>query len=205
MKRTTHFLGFAARIDGVMHPAAVFKFNGTDAYWWDCHHPSNGHTIIFEGASLPINKSVPLSQGKVFRGVREQHSGHHVNGRRHLAIEAAGRKKEHVTNRDSTPIPGIKTWEHLSSIDVPLIGPFFWEMDAKLWHAVKKPGILQTEDFDSAYGVTLHAYICRREAVGDLVRHWRKTCPRHWSVGDGQFRIVVLVEPLWLDAAKIPA
>lgn len=110
-----------------------------------------------------------------------------------------------MTKYQGTPIPGIKTYEHLSSIDVPLVGPFFWEMDAKLWHVVKKPEILQSEDFDSAYGVCLHAYICRREAVGDLVRLWRKACPRHRSVGNGPFRIVVLVEPLWLDSAATSA
>ncbi len=194
--------GVRGKIDGVIRPAAVFEFTGKDAYWWDCHHPSNGHSIIFEGASLPINKNIPLSQGRVFRGVTEQHRSHHSSGRRHLAIAAVGRKKEHVTKYGGTPIPTIKTWEHLSSIDVPLVAPFFWEMDAKVWRVVKQPEILQTEDFGSAYGACLHAYICRREAVGDLVRHWRKACPRHWSMGNGPFRIVVLVEPLWLETAR---
>jgi hypothetical protein len=196
MKSDAHILGFAARINGVVHPAAVFKFSGEDAYWWDCHHPSNGCTIIFETGSLPVNKSVPLSQGKVFRSVTDQHRSHHASGRRHLAIEASGRKKEYTTKYKSIAIPDIKTWENLSSIQIPLIGEFFANMDAAPWRIVKRPEILETQDFNGACGVCLHAYICRTERLDDLIRNWRKNCTRHWIAGAGPFRLIVLAEPL---------
>jgi hypothetical protein len=194
MKGNTHILAFAAEIDGTVHPTALFKFTGTDVSWWDWHHPSNGHTIVFDNSSLPLNKSVPLSQGKVFRLVKDQHRSRHASGECHRAITASGQEKEYVVKSKSVPISKIVTWENFASIGVPLVGPFFQNMAAGLWHRVKRREILRTEDFDGRGGVYLHAYICERNHVDELIQRWGRTITRHWTAGRGPIRLVVLAE-----------
>jgi hypothetical protein len=125
VKHVAHILGFAARINGVDHPAAIFKFSGKDAYCWSWHEPSKGHMIVFD--SFPINKSVRLSEGQVFQSMTEQHASLHFDGRRHRTIKVSGCNTAHVSKHQSVAIPDIKTWLSLRSVEIPLIEPF-WEM-----------------------------------------------------------------------------
>ncbi len=192
MKHTAHILGFAARINGVDHPAAIFKFSGKDAYCWTWHEPSKGHVIVFD--SFPINKSVRLSEGQVFQSMTEQHASLHFDGRRHRTIKASGRNTAHVSKHQSVAIPDIKSWLSLRSVEIPLIEPF-WEMSAGAWRDVQHPKILRSEDFDGAGGVCLHAFICSCDRIDDLIRTWR-VATRHWVEGNQRLRLVVLAEPL---------
>src|ERR1700676_3132360 len=81
-------LGFTARIKGLDHPSAIFKLTGSDDYCWSCQEPSNGHLIVLD--SLPLDKSVPLSEGKNFRSVTEHHFSYHFDGNRHRAVKSLG-------------------------------------------------------------------------------------------------------------------
>jgi hypothetical protein len=194
MKRKPHFLGFAAEINGKVHPAALFKIADGRIHLWDCHHPSTGHTIIFDIQQFRINRSVPLSQGQVFQSVEDQHRAFYTSGDCHLAVTASGREKEYPTAYRSVPFSTLSAWDNLSTIDIPLAGHFFFEMDAPPWVAVKQPEILRAEDFNGAAGICLHAYICKSERGNDLIETWGKKCGRRWIVGDGPFRLVVLGE-----------
>ena len=194
--RSNCILGFAARINGVDHPAAIFKFSGKSAYFWTWQEPSSGHLIVFD--SLPINKSVRLSDGQVFKSMTEHHSSFHYDGRRHRTVKAAGRDTAHVSKYKSVPIPDIQTWVSLRSVEVPLTAPFGWEMDAGAWRDLQRPQILCDEDFDGACGVCLHGFLCRNNCVDDLIRRWR-VATRHWLAGHQRLTLVVLAEPL-----KIP-
>jgi hypothetical protein len=173
-------LGFVARINGVDHPAAIFKFSGRKAYWWSWLEPSNGNLVYTD---------LLCGTTRIFNGVREFHGSYKSDGHRHRRIGTA-----RVGVRRDTPITDIQSWKSLRSITVPLTEPFPWEMQAKPWSAVECPHILRSEDFDDADGVDLHAYICKSARVGDLICRWR-VANRWWVGGDQDLRLVVLAEP----------
>ncbi len=177
-------LGFAARVDGFDHPAAIFKFSGRDGFCWSRLEPSNAHLINI----WPTNKR--------FIGMTEYHSSYHYDGRKHQSVATAD-GREHIPFRRDLPIENITTWASLRSISIPLTASFPWEMNAKAWRAVKCPYILRSEDFNGAYGVDLHGFICRKDRIRDLICTWR-VATQHWVAGDQDLQLVVLAEPLRL-------
>jgi hypothetical protein len=182
MRSVTAFLGFVARIDGVDHPAAIFKLSGTGAFWWSWLEPSSGHLLRVDW---------PFTRSRRFLGITEFHGSYHRSGSRHRRIGTA-----RIGNRRDTAIPDIQSWKSLRSVTVPLLEPFPCEMQAKPWNAVESPHILCSEDFDGADGVDLHGFICRRTRVDDLICRWR-VAKQHWIVGDQDLRLVVLAEPIF--------
>jgi hypothetical protein len=182
-------LGFAARICGTIYPAAIFSWSGKDGYCWPGDLPTNGTLIHFDLNSLEWQK---------FSGMRDVHESYHHSGQRHQKI--GGTK---VVERRGETVPNIPDWASLRSVMVPLIAPFPWAVveghpslrtTMSPWLAVK-PYILESHDFDGADGVRLHGYICRHERVDDLICKWR-AATRHWTVGEQDLRLVVLLEPV---------
>ena len=181
MEGMVAILGFAAAINRVIHPAAIFRFSGKDAYWWSWLQPSNGHLLSID---LLSRKAEPFVE------VTEFHGSYHNDGRQHRAIGV-----KHTGVYRGTAIPNIEAWESLRSITVPLLEPFPWEMQAKPWGAVNSPHILRCEDFCGAEGVDLHGFICKSDRVDDLICRWR-VVKQHWIAGDQDLRLVVLAEPI---------
>jgi hypothetical protein len=175
----TSVLGFAARIGAIDHPAALFKFSGTNGYCWSAMLPSNGHLISI----WPTRET--------FSGVIERHSSYHHNGFTHQTVNG-----DHINRHPGLPISNIRTWKSLKSVSVPLDVWFPWEMEAKPWSAVKCPYILRRDDFGGADGVMLHGFICKTDQVDVLIHRWR-VAKQHWIAGNEDLRLVVLAEPLF--------
>lgn len=188
------FLGFAARIDSIDHPVAVFKLSRSGAFCWSWLDPCNGHVVILD--PLQAIGGVRLCAGHVFRSVTEHHFSYHSTGRRHRTIQSrATQHAQHLGKEDSTALANLRSWRSLRSVPVPLEGSFPTKMDAGVWRAVQRPEILRSEDFKGASGVDLHAYLCRRDQVRNLLQRWR-SATRHWMAGTRQdVRMVVLAEP----------
>jgi hypothetical protein len=185
MESMVAILGFAAAINGINHPAAIFKFSGKDAYWWSWLQPSNGHLLSID---LLSRKAEPFVE------VTEFHGSYHNDGRQHRAIGVNTIGVKHTGVSSGTPVPDIKGWEELISITVPLLQPFAWEMQAKPWSAVRSPHLLRPEDFCGAEGIDLRGFICRSDRVDDLIR--RPRVKTHWIAGDQDLRLLVLAEPI---------
>jgi hypothetical protein len=179
-------LGFAAEIDGIDHPAAIFKFSGKNGYCWSWLQPSSGHLINIDLLSA-TRKELPE--------VTEYHGSYHHSGQRHQTVKSRN-DTEHISVYAGVPIQDIREWESFKSITVPLIEPFPWDMDAKPWVAVKSLHILRSEDFDGADGVDLHGFICRKDRVNDLARRWG-SAKQLWMAGSDDLRLVVLAKPIF--------
>ena len=188
-------LRFAARIEGIDHPVAVFKLNPSGAFCWSWQEPSNGYLVILD-PSLAM-RGAPLSAGKTFRSVNDHHFSYHSDGTRHRTVKAGAIKAaQHLGRQKTIALANIREWSSVRSVSVPLKGPFGSEIGAGVWRAVQRPEILRSDDFDGADGLSLHGYICRSDQVRNLITKWRVA--RHWTTGTrADVRLVVVAEPVF--------
>jgi hypothetical protein len=191
-------LAFAVRIMGVDYPAAMFKLFRRGVCGWSWLY-SNGHLIFFDPPSV-LNKNARLSDGNIFPNVTEAHFSYPFDGRYHQTIRASGRDTAHLARHRSAAFPDIQC-ESFRSVDVPLKNRFP-PLDVAPWRGVKHPAILRSQDFNGAEDVTLHAYICRKDRVDDLIQRRQRLVRRHWIVGDHDLQLVVLAEPSGMLASE---
>jgi hypothetical protein len=176
-------IGFLAEINQVRHRAAVFKFNGTDVHWWTWEQAITG---TFWHDDLRTGKT------KVFSQIQDFHGSYHESGQRHDKVVAAGRVNDVIGVFQGVSLRDIRQWQALKTLAVPLEEPFHWDMRVGPWKEVETPILLRKEEFGDIYGVNLHGYLCYADSIDELVSRWKL---KHWTAGDDELRLVVLVEP----------
>src|SRR5579859_773896 len=121
------YLAFQIVIRKVHYPAALFRFDGNDAYCWSWLDNGRGYLSYAD-----LSSGVSENFGKT----RECHTTYHESGVRQLTVSSR-KQRRHLIRGHHTPISLIQQWKGLTSVPIPLTAPLPWMMDISHWKQVR--------------------------------------------------------------------